>query len=116
MELLAPDEYFALTPEQKAAICNGCGPADCWKARLVPDELLGVDFTACCDAHDYMYWLGRDKDQADVWLLANMAAACVAEHASGLLADIKLEALLWACHVFFLAVQRHGGPYFGKAR
>jgi len=37
----APDLYWKLTPEQKANLCNGCGP----KAiePLVPDHILGLN-------------------------------------------------------------------------
>jgi hypothetical protein len=37
----APIGYWELTPEQKAELCNGCGP----KAvePLVPDKVLGLD-------------------------------------------------------------------------
>ena len=36
----APDEYWALTPEQKEELTNGCGP----KAieAIIPDKILGL--------------------------------------------------------------------------
>lgn len=41
-----------LTDQEKAIICNGCGPKG--GPIPVPDFL----FTACCDQHDFNYWLG----------------------------------------------------------
>ena len=41
MRLRAPDEYWELTPEQKAELTNGCGN----KAieAFIPDKILGLD-------------------------------------------------------------------------
>ena len=116
MQLLALPEYFALTPEQKSAICNGFGPADCWKARLVPNALLGVDFTEACNAHDLEYHLGRDRLAADWRLHCNMVAACLSHCKGNLLGSVELRMLLAACGVFLLAVHEHGEPFFGVDR
>lgn len=125
MPYLTPPGYAECAPDTLAKIVNGCGPADDWKAKYVPHVLLGIDFTEDCNKHDFMYWLGSRLtpgttewleafNQANVWLLANMVTRCIEHHKRGLIEDIKLEALVWACHVFFLAVQEHGLPYFGK--
>lgn len=40
-------------------IPNGCGPkAGKIAALLIPDELLGVDYSKCCDLHDLEYYQG----------------------------------------------------------
>lgn len=59
--------YRDLTDEEKAIICNGCGP----KARFltVPEFFLHE----ICDHHDFNYWIGctwRDRLRADNQLLA----------------------------------------------
>ena len=45
-----------LTPEERAHICNGCGGKGHW---LTPPSWL---FQACCDHHDFNYWLGCTED------------------------------------------------------
>ena len=49
-----PEIVGKLTPAQLADISNGCGPGGA-KVDLVPDRLLGVDFTAVCNDHDAAY-------------------------------------------------------------
>ena len=61
--------YRDLTEEQKAIICNGCGPKGGWVP--VPDFL----FHASCDQHDFQYWLGcteADRRKADHQFLVEM--------------------------------------------
>ncbi len=65
-------------------IPNGCGPkAGILLSLLVPDELLGVDYSGCCDAHDLAYAQGGfgglfyRKPRADIAL-----AACLYENFS----------------------------------
>lgn len=61
--------YYAMCGDENAlvvlgTICNGCGPAS-WRFDIVPDKPLWWDFTWPCDDHDYRYFLGDGKDQAD---------------------------------------------------
>jgi len=50
--------YRDLTEEQKAIICNGCGPKGGWVP--VPEFFCH----ASCDHHDFNYWLGyREEDR-----------------------------------------------------
>jgi len=54
--------YRDLTEEQKAKVCNGCGP----KGGLVPVPEFFCH--ASCDHHDFNYWLGckeADRQKAD---------------------------------------------------
>ncbi len=54
--------FHDLTPEERALICNGCGP----KGGIMPVPEMG--FSACCDHHDFNYWLGYsefDRIRAD---------------------------------------------------
>lgn len=40
-------------------IPNGCGPkAGKIASILIPDEMLGVDYSKCCDLHDFEYHQG----------------------------------------------------------
>jgi hypothetical protein len=67
-----------------AFIPNGCGPKVGWlSSLLIPDELAGVEYSDCCDAHDLAYaqggfWglFGR-KPRADIAL-----GACLYKHFS----------------------------------
>jgi len=58
-----------LTDEERKVICNGCGP----KGGFIPvPEFI---FTACCDHHDFQYWLGCNRKQrkkADLQFLREM--------------------------------------------
>jgi hypothetical protein len=39
--LIAPEEYWQLTPEQKDELTNGCGPKSI--EALIPDSILGLN-------------------------------------------------------------------------
>jgi len=77
-KLFAPARYWTLTPEEKRFLCNGCGPKFHGIGDyLVPDNILGVNITASCDIHDFMYSeetpFGNDtKDKADRSFRINM--------------------------------------------
>jgi len=43
MKLKAPEKYWSLTDDQKAAMCNGCGPKKF--GYLVPDTMYGLNIT-----------------------------------------------------------------------
>ncbi len=63
-------------------IANGCGPkAGKISSALIPNELVGVQYADCCDAHDLAYAQGGfwglfyRKPRADLAL-----AACLYKH------------------------------------
>ncbi len=67
--------YYALTPEQKAKICNGAGAANDWRSQFIPNKILGLDCTEVFNIHDYAYSIGQtdeDKDRADTNMLVNL--------------------------------------------
>lgn len=101
--------YAAATPEQIAAVANGCGPG-AWKLDLVPDHLGDVDITDCCNQHDYLYSLGgteEDRKLADVLLYICVAGAV-------LLNDSHLVPLqMAAAAIFYRAVREAGAEFFG---
>ena len=75
LTLYAPEEYIRATSEQRAAICNGCGPASLWKFSLISDMLFGLCIKEACDIHDWMYAFGRtekDREEADRVFRNNM--------------------------------------------
>jgi hypothetical protein len=84
--------YRHLTPEEKATICNGCGP----KGGPIPvPEFV---FTAACNHHDFNYWLGCDKHQrkkADLQFLAEMLAEAAGIRKYVILARIYYRAVRW---------------------
>ena len=74
-KLIAPDDYWALTAEEKNKICNGVGAKDDWKTRFIPKTIYGLDMTEVANIHDYMYFLGgtdEKKRKADDIFLENM--------------------------------------------
>ena len=69
----APQSYWDATPEQRARVCNGVGPAS-WPPerrtllRQASDELLGINFDEPAGIHDWEYEFGktqREKKIAD---------------------------------------------------
>ena len=70
VRLIVPPEWYTLTDEQRADICNGCGAKN---SRLpVPDTIWGLCIKRACDAHDLCYHLGKDKDRSDAAFLVNV--------------------------------------------
>lgn len=117
MDYISFPEYDALSPEEKARIVNGCGPGG-WKLDVFPDSLLGVPITEPCNRHDFGYYLGRDKDEADRNLLADSVTEIIkherAEHGLGRCVDVALlKARLNLAVDFFIAVHLGGDRYFG---
>lgn len=93
-----PIRYRDLSDEQKAILCNGCGPKSGWIP--VPDFF----FTASCDQHDFNYWLGctwRDRLKADNQFYAAMRLDAGWNPAK-----------LIICLIFYLAVRFCGAPFF----
>lgn len=118
--LVLPKVVADLTPEQLADISNGCGPAG-QKMKLVPDEILGVDFKDACNGHDGCYAFGvdeEDKREADRCFLHNLLHA-VDEHckANGILDHLERIACRKAAFAYYLAVASWGDGafYAGKA-
>ena len=108
----APDAYLELTPEQIAQVANGCGPMG-WRIDLVPDSLGGLDISADCSCHDYMYSLGGDEQArrfADVILYCNIAHKV-------LMAGGPLQAFRMAgAGIMYKAVRSCGEDHFGNGQ
>lgn len=107
--LLAPVEFWELSPEKKAEICNGCG-AKAAAVDFVPDGLLGANFTPACDIHDFMYWLGVDKREADRVFLHNLIVCCGVDCKSEWRYAGRVEFAIG----YFKAVSAFGDAAFGQ--
>jgi len=76
--MYAPKEYYLLSEAEKSTICNGTGPGS-WKpfTNIIPlNNLGGIDITECSNIHDYMYYIGgnrQDKMFADSTYKDNLA-------------------------------------------
>jgi hypothetical protein len=108
--LFAPPEFWALTPGQRADICNGCGTKGL-VGFLVPDTLWGLRITAACDIHDFMYAIGatiRDKETADRVFLNNMLRI-INEHTHY---DWLKRLRAGRAQNYYRAVVHFGGPAF----
>jgi hypothetical protein len=109
-ELWAPAEYWALTAEQHADICNGCGPA-AGLGFLVPDTMWGLCVTDVCDVHDYMYHVGEtveDKAQADRVMLNNAIRKISYYTSNRWLKMLRLR----RARTYYAFVSNYGGPAF----
>ncbi len=68
--LQAHPDYWKLTTEEKAKICNGCGAKGAWYNKLIPGKWLNEP----CNIHDFDYYIGRtneDKGLADRRFIQN---------------------------------------------
>ena len=93
--------YRDLTEEQKAIVCNGCGPKGGWIP--VPEFFCH----ASCDHHDFNYWLGctwRDRLKADNQFYKEM------RRDAGINPAKQFIAL-----TYYLAVRTCGAPAFHYA-
>jgi hypothetical protein len=93
--------YCDLTEEQKAIICNGCGPKGGW--ITAPQFFLHE----ICDHHDFNYWLGctwRDRLKAD-----NQLYTAGRQKARR---DFSNQTLVL---LYYLAVRTFGASYFHYA-
>lgn len=114
MQLYAPASYVAAPPETRLQVVNGCGPGG-WKAALVPDRMWGLDVSAACDIHDWMYTVGQtlaDKEEADRVFLNNLHR--LIESAPGWHNQLWLMKRLRRnrARVYYEAVHLCGGPAF----
>lgn len=111
--LTATPAFWAASETDRRANCNGCGQS--WGDVLVPDAVYGLNISAACCIHDWMYAEGvtaDDKSTADDVFLTNMMA--IIEHASSrslfawLLAPLRRR----RCLAYYEAVRAFGGNAF----
>jgi hypothetical protein len=114
MELYAPASYVAASPEVRLQVVNGCGPGG-WKVDIVPDCIWGLDISAVCDIHDWMYSVGitlADKEEADRVFLNNTLR--LIDSTPGWWNQLLIVKQLRRnrARVYFEAVHYCGGPAF----
>jgi len=110
MNLIYPDGYKKLTPEQIARNCNGCGTRG-W-GWIVPQKfwLLGINFRPACNLHDLSYALRIPKTQSDSDFLSNLQTI-VDEECVWLLKPIGY----YFAFMFYLAVKNGGAGAYQRA-
>ena len=72
--LKAPKQYIEASIEEKEKILNKCGP-DGVINHLVPDHLIGLDISASCNIHDWMFTKAMsqsDHKKSDAVFLQNL--------------------------------------------
>ena len=72
--LHAPDQYWKLDEDEKKKLLNQSGP-DGPLNYLVPNHLIGLNVSASCNIHDFMYSKARtskDFKLADKIFLMNL--------------------------------------------
>lgn len=116
--LCAPDEYWDASPNEKAALCNGCGSKHTgWFPVRAPETMYGVDIKDACDIHDVCYHVGvtlEDKDQADREFLNNLIRLIDYAPSAGwkLLGPILSSLRHRRAIKYYEAVQFLGGPAY----
>jgi hypothetical protein len=102
--LVAPRDYWLLTPKQKKDMCNGCGPKGGFWHRLlsagIPDNLCGLSIKEACNIHDFCWALHEmPKKQVDNLFMDNMSA--LIDEEGGALAGLRH----WMAFHYWLAVR-----------
>ena len=114
VELWAPEEFWALTPEQRADMCNGCGPNGIG-AILVPDTIWGLRITEACDIHDFMFAVGQTYEdflRANRVFMNNIVRIIQARTRTWIMKWLRYR----RAYKYFEAVSLLGGPYFWKGK
>jgi len=109
-ELYAPKEYWSLSLEVKREISNGCGAGSAL-FDFVPDDILGLDISECCNIHDYMYHVGEtneDKLEADRVFLNNTIRVIDKNTSWKWLRKRRKN----IAYMYYKAVSKFGGPAF----
>ena len=108
LRLYAPESYWTATPDERSAVCNGCGTAG-WKGKLVPNTMWGLNIRKACDIHDWMYHYGKteaDRYDADKAFLNNLIR--IINNHGGVLAGLRR----YRATTYYNAVHRFGGAAF----
>jgi hypothetical protein len=113
MKLYAPGLYWALSPEGKADICNGCGTKGfTW---LVPDSMYGLDISEACNIHDFMYVVGVDEEdraEADRVFKNNLFRIIEAKSKWAIIKILRRRRAV----TYYQAVRMFGGPPFWNGK
>jgi len=108
-ELYAPEGYWAL-PESVRKQYR-CGPGRGILESLIPETMYGLNISAACSIHDYMYIHGateEDRVIADEVFLNNLIRIIEANTTNKLLLCLRLR----RAKTYYNAVRLFGGPSF----
>ena len=110
----APADYWTANEGIRKLICNGCGTKGLggW---LVPDTFWGLNITAACDIHDWMYHYGStilDKKAADRAFLNNMLRTIETDGELALLQPLRRI----RARSYYRAVRDFGGLSFWRGK
>ena len=114
VELYAPQEYWQLHPNDKKKICNECGPNSTF-GDYVPNHILWVNISECCNIHNYMYSQGKtenDRHKADRIFRNNMFRIIKAKTKYKWLRKLRM----WIAKKYYHAVSEYGAAYFWKGK
>jgi len=135
-ELYGPEDYWQATDEQRAEVCNDCGPAG-WLNKYVSETFYGIgpDISEACNIHDWMYTFpstaGLDyKDEADRVFLNNLLRFAEEAYDQELAeaetywfpgfmkwrARRRHRARQDLAEIYYTAVSTFGGPSFWKGK
>lgn len=114
--LYAPEDFKAAPIELLRFVCNGCGAKNS-RFDFVPDSMWGLDVSATCHIHDWMYQEGtmhEDKLEADRVMLNNLLR--LIERQDGwcqvMLKPLRRRRAL----KYYEAVVQFGGPAFWNGK
>lgn len=105
--LMAPIDYWNMTPTKLALTNNYCGSSG-FVTNIVPDNLLGINISEVCRIHDYMYEQGKDKQLADETFLNNMFSIINKESKMMILKSLRKA----KAYLYYFAVKLFGKPFF----
>ena len=116
---IAPSRYWMLTDEEIKEKSNGCGPGS-WKLDLVPDKILGVDFTESCNIHDICFLYSKDAEDRRLSnriflynLLVDVDTYCNDNCFFDILERIACRE---ACFIYYKAVSDFGSRFSGERK
>lgn len=112
--LYAPTAYVKAGDGVRRIVVNGCGPAG-WKGQLIPDTAYGLDISAACNIHDWMYLAGStlaEKEEADRVFLNNLLRLIEAAGGPWLLRRLRRR----RARLYYEAVRLFGGPAFWSGK
>ena len=107
---LEAHKSFWVTPKEEIdAMTGGCGPG--WLGDwFVPDTIWGLSVKRACRIHDFDYYMGTLKGEADLRFLENMQRIIIACTRWSWLKELRLR----RAQTYYLAVRYAGDSAYAK--
>lgn len=105
-DLKRPANFDVIDINWLIKICNGCGSAQA-SFDYVPDTIYGLSVAPACFIHDYAYYLGENKTQADNNLRDNINT--IINEKGGWLRGLRRARAAW----YYYMPKWFGGSSFG---